>query len=91
MSLQLQQVLSDIDRLSPTDRIQVMSHVIESIREYVPTESVKSTRKWSDLKGMVTAPLMAEDAQEWVSRTRREGDECREDLLRAEWWKSRKL
>jgi hypothetical protein len=84
MSSQLQQVLSDIDRLSPTDRIQVMTHVIESIREYVPTEPVKSIRKWSDLKGMVTAPLMGEDAQEWVSRTRREGDEHRESLLRAE-------
>ncbi len=35
MSPQLQQVLSDIDRLPPTDRIQVMTHVIESIREYV--------------------------------------------------------
>jgi hypothetical protein len=84
MSPQLQQVLSDIDRLSPTDRIQVMSYVIESIREYVPTESKKLTRKWSDLKGMVTFPLMGEDAQEWVSRTRREGDEHRERLLRAE-------
>jgi hypothetical protein len=83
MSPQLQQVLSDIDRLSPADRIQVMSHVIESIRVYVPTESVKSTRKWRDLKGMVTAPLMDEDTQEWVSRTRREGDEHRAGLLRA--------
>jgi hypothetical protein len=84
VSPQLQQVLSDIDRLSPTDRIQVMTHVIESIREYVPTETVKSTRRWRDLKGMVTSPLMDEDAQEWVSRTRREGDEHRESLLRAE-------
>jgi hypothetical protein len=84
MSPQLQQVLSDIDRLSPTDRIQVMTHVIESIREYVPTETFKSTRRWRDLKGMVTSPLMHEDAQEWVSLTRREGDEHRESLLRAE-------
>jgi hypothetical protein len=70
MSPQLQQVLNDIDRLSPTDRIQVISHAIESIREYVPTEPVSSNRKWRDLKGMVAAPLMAEDAQAWVSRTR---------------------
>jgi phage baseplate assembly protein W len=82
MSPQLQQVLSDIDRLSPTDRIQVMSHVIESIREYVPTEPVKSIRKWSDLKGMAIAPLTGEDAQEWVSSTRQSGAEHRESLLR---------
>ncbi len=84
MSPQLQQVLSDIDRLSPTDRIQVMTHVIESIKEYVPTEPIKPQRKWHDLRGMVMAPLMGEDAQEWVSRTRQEGDEHRESLLRAE-------
>jgi hypothetical protein len=84
MSSQLQQVLSDIDRLSLIDRIQVMSHLIESIREYVPTESVKTSRKWSDLKGMVTAPLMDEDAQVWVSRSRQKGDEDRESLLKPE-------
>jgi hypothetical protein len=69
--------------LSLTDRIQVMTHVIESIKEYIPTEPVKSTRKWSDIKGMATTPLMGEDAQEWVSRSRREGDEHRESLFRA--------
>jgi hypothetical protein len=83
MSPQLQQVLNDVDRLPLTDRIQVMTHVIESIKEYIPTEPVKSTRKWSDLKGMATTQLMGEDAQEWVSRSRREGDEHRESLFRA--------
>ncbi|WP_414517265.1 hypothetical protein [Nostoc sp. PCC 9305] len=33
--------------------------------------------KWSDLKGMVSYPLLDEDAQEWVLRTRWEGDEHR--------------
>ncbi|WP_196521730.1 hypothetical protein [Nostoc sp. WHI] len=31
--------------------------------------------------GMASYPLLGEDAQEWVSRTRREGDEHRERLL----------
>lgn len=84
MSPQLQQVLSDIDRLSPTDRIRVITHAIESIKEYVPTEPVKLTRRWSDLRGMAVAPLMGEDAQEWVSRTRLSGDEHRERLLRSD-------
>ena len=82
MSPQLQQVLSEIDLLSPTDRIQVMNHVIESIKEYVPKEIIKSDRKWSDLRGMAIAPLMGENAQDWVSRTRTKGDEDRETLLR---------
>lgn len=82
MSPQLQQVLSEIDLLSPIDRIQVMTHVLESIKEYVPKELIKSDRKWSDLKGMAISPLMDEDAQDWISRTRSEGDEHRETLLR---------
>ena len=84
MSPQLQQILNDIDLLLPSDKIQVASYVIESIKEYVPKETVKSNRKWSDLKGMATAPLMDEDAQQWVTRTRSEGDEHRSRLLRVE-------
>ncbi|MDB9305083.1 hypothetical protein PN488_11955 [Nodularia spumigena CS-591/12] len=42
----------------------------------------QSKRKWSDLKGMADYPLLGEDAQQWVSQTRREADEHREGLLR---------
>ena len=83
MSPQLQQVLSGIDRLLPADKIQVITYVIESIKEYVPAEIVKPSRKWSDLKGLATELLMDEDAQDWVTRTRSEGDEHRSRLLRA--------
>jgi hypothetical protein len=82
MSPQLQQVLSEIDRLSPTEQIQVMTHVIESIKGHVSKEPIKSTRRWSDFIGMAKAPLVGEDAQEWVSRTRKEGDDHRENVLR---------
>jgi hypothetical protein len=63
MSPQLQQVLRDIDQLPPIDRLQVMNHIIDSIREYIPAKSVRLTRKWSDLKGMASAPLMDKDEQ----------------------------
>ena len=39
-------------------------------------------RKWSEIKGVVAHPMCGEDAQEWVSRTRREGDQRREESLR---------
>ncbi len=42
----------------------------------------QSQSKWSDLKSMASYPLLGEDAQEWVSQTRREADEHREGLLR---------
>ena len=41
-------------------------------------------RSWSEIEGAATFPLVGEDAQAWVTRTRREGDERRERLLRPE-------
>lgn len=39
-------------------------------------------RSWRDIAGIAPYPLAGEDAQQWVSRTRREGDEHRERVLR---------
>jgi len=44
----------------------------------------KPAKKWSDIRGALPYPAFGEDAQEWVSRTRREGDERRERALRGE-------
>jgi hypothetical protein len=39
MSPQLQQILIEIDRLSATERIEVLSHTIELMKQNPPTES----------------------------------------------------
>ncbi len=41
-------------------------------------------RAWSEIRGTVGYPFLGEDAQEWVSRTRRESDEEREKQWRRE-------
>jgi len=41
----------------------------------------KPARKWSDIRGALSYPAFGEDAQEWISRTRHEGDERRERAL----------
>ncbi len=38
--------------------------------------------KWEDIRGIAAPSLLGEDAQEWVTRTRREGDGRREAQLR---------
>jgi hypothetical protein len=38
MSPQLQQILTDIDRLSATERIEVLSHTIELMKQNLPVE-----------------------------------------------------
>jgi hypothetical protein len=42
MSPQLQQILTDIDRLSATERIEVLSHTIELMKQDLPGESDES-------------------------------------------------
>jgi hypothetical protein len=39
MSPQLQQILTEIDRLSPTEQIEVLSHTIERMKHNLPIES----------------------------------------------------
>ena len=42
MSLQLKQILTEIDNLSPTERIEVLSHTIELMKLNFPVESDES-------------------------------------------------
>jgi len=43
--------------------------------------TARAGRSWSEIAGAATYPLAGEDAQAWVTRTRREGDEHRERAL----------
>jgi hypothetical protein len=43
MSPQLQQILTEIDRLSATERIEVLSHTIELMKQDLPIESDESS------------------------------------------------
>lgn len=89
MSPLLQEVLKQVEKLSPGERLELIQQVAEGLKkaelvDRTSAENLKPKRKWSDLKGMAPSPMMGEDAQEWVSRTRREGDEHRERVLRGE-------
>lgn len=82
MSRLLQELLRQAEQLTPEERLELISRLADQLR--VQTTAPKAKRKWSDLKGMAPYPLLGEDAQEWVSRTRQEGDDHREHLLRGE-------
>jgi hypothetical protein len=68
MSPSLEKILSEIEQLTPEEQLTVIGHLIERVKKYITQTQPK--RKWSDLKGMAPYPLLGEDAQEWVSRTR---------------------
>lgn len=82
MSPSLEKILNEIEQLTLEDQLTVMGHLVERMKKHITQAQPK--RKWSDLKGMAPYPLLGEDAQEWVLRTRREGDEHREQLLRGD-------
>jgi hypothetical protein len=49
MSPQLQQILTDIDRLSSVEQIQVIEHITVNLKEVVPTTTQPSKSKSSAL------------------------------------------
>ncbi len=79
MSPLVEKILSEIEQLTSEEQLMVMGHLVEQMKKNITKPQIKA--KWSDLKGMAPYPLASEDAQQWVSRTRREGNEHREHLL----------
>lgn len=82
MSPLLEHLLQQVEQLTPEDRLELIQQIAQGLKQ--SEVIVRAKPRWSDLKGMVPYPMMGEDAQEWVSRTRREGDEHRSQVLRGE-------
>lgn len=68
-------ILEEAKLLSTDERKQL----IEDLVDYLDAGKTQSqpTPRWEDLIGTAPYPLCGEDAQEWVTRTRRESDEQR--------------
>jgi hypothetical protein len=71
MSLLLEQVLSDVDRLAPDERQQLMEHLVAQTNTPIVAPS-KTKRKLSDFYGAAPNLLGGVDAQEWVNRSRQD-------------------
>jgi len=76
MAANLQDVMRQVDELSTDEQLRLLVYVAERARR-----SAKRP-KWGDLCGMAPDLLQGEDAQEWVSRGRRESSDRRESALR---------
>jgi len=72
----IQDLIKQVDSLSVEEKLRLLAYLAEATR-------LETNRpKWGDLYGIAPGLLDGEDAQEWVSRTRRESSEHREALLR---------
>jgi hypothetical protein len=89
MSPLLQSLLEQAEQLVPEEKLELISHIAEQLKARASIDEKAQSppspkRKLSEFRGIVQHPMLGEDAQEWVSRTRREGTEHRESLLRGE-------
>ncbi|CAG0954244.1 hypothetical protein ANRL3_00448 [Anaerolineae bacterium] len=72
----LETLIKEADSLSTQDQLRLAAYLVEKA-SHIYAPPIKR-RKWSEICGIVPYPLVGEDAQAWVSRTRREDDEHRE-------------
>lgn len=83
MSPLLKQVLQDIEQLTVEEQLEVISHATEQVKRRTLTQQ-NPKRSWQELRGIAPNLLNGQDAQEWISRIRREADEYRSPVLRGE-------
>ena len=71
----LQNIKEQINTLSLEEQLRLMTYLADAVRV-----AHRPRRKWLELGGIAPDLLDGEDAQEWVSRTRRE-DSCHRESL----------
>lgn len=72
----LQSVMREATGLTPDEQLRLAAHLIERARYGYATPHRPAN--WKDLRGLARMPLAGQDAQCWVSTTRREADVSRE-------------
>ncbi len=73
-SMTLPQIAALAAQLSPEERKQLAESILQ---ELAVAPRPARRRAWREIRGSVAHPLFGEDAQDWVTRTRREQDERR--------------
>lgn len=71
----LQDLMRQVDELSIDEQLDLLAYIAEQAR--------KNTKRprWGDIYGITPDIMEGEDAQEWVTRTRKESTNHREALL----------
>jgi hypothetical protein len=76
VALAVEILVKQAETLSIADQLLLMARLAENMRQQ--WRPMATRRKWREIRGIVQAPMMGEDAQAWVSRTRQEGEQERE-------------
>jgi len=71
----LKELMQKAETLTADEQMLLAARLVERARQAQARSG--HTARWGDLYGRAAGPLAGEDAQAWVSRTRREADEHR--------------
>lgn len=74
-STTLNKLMAQANLLTLDEQLRLAVYLVERARTAQPHPS---GRKWQEIRGLARPSLVGEDAQVWVSRTRREADEQRQ-------------
>jgi hypothetical protein len=66
MSGELDELIKKTDSLSHEDQLRLLEHLSRTVAPG------RRGRRWREIRGAAPYPLLGEDAQAWVSRTRGE-------------------
>lgn len=82
MTAAVSEILKQAEPLSTDEQLILAAMLIEQARKKAAAPNER--HKWLDVMGAAPYPLVGEDAQTWVTRTRQEGDDERERQWRHE-------
>ncbi|MDX2033496.1 MAG: hypothetical protein SF339_22660 [Blastocatellia bacterium] len=76
MATPLTEIMREMEKLTSDEQLKLAAKLIEWARRGATV--IRPSCRWLDLMGAAPYPMMGEDAQAWVSRTRQEGNDERE-------------
>jgi hypothetical protein len=78
----LEEIIEKVDLLTTEEQLRLIMALAQRAR-ISTVNRTEPHRKWSDLIGMLPYPACGEDAQSYISRSRRESDSKR--LTNTNW------
>ena len=76
------ELMTQLESLPLDEQLRLAAYLVERARHLCQPPEPRP--RWRDIRGMGSPSFYGEEAQEWVSRTRRESDEQRQE----QWMKS---
>jgi hypothetical protein len=78
----LDMLIRQVESLSVDEQLRLASYLVERARQTCAGPTPRY--RWQDVRGIAPYPLLGEDAQAWVSRTRQDDTEQRERAWKSE-------